>query len=108
MVVDHPHDALAADRLDRLSEKRRGARPLQQVVVEFAAANPVADRAIEVRDDAPASLDRLIVERAALESGEGLECAAGRVVGQVELERGDDGRCNPARAELLAWERGAV
>src|SRR6185369_14083228 len=102
LAVDEPTAVDLLHRLPRLAEPQSRARSLQQVVVELATADAVAD-------------DLLIVHRlrsalthASDEAGDRLQHATLFVIARVDLQLLDDLRRYPARADLVARELALV
>src|SRR5260370_54575 len=94
--VDDPFVLFAAKILQRFSQAQPRSRSLQQVMVEFAAADAVTYRAIIFRRDRPTA------DQSGAEGGDGLQGSMAAVVGQVELELVHDCRSDPARTDLVA------
>src|SRR5262245_48975846 len=101
-AVYAPEPVPALERAQTCSRAQRRLGACEQVVVELAAPDPVADRAAErgaalgVADPPHAkALDRL-------------ERAAARVLGGIDRERLEHGRRDPAGARLVAGKGGAI
>src|SRR5690606_32408620 len=71
-------------------------------VVELASPDAVADDLAERR------LAARTIERAGAEGAERLQRPAAGVLVEIDLQRVDDGRRDPAGADLVARERGTV
>jgi hypothetical protein len=102
LVVDEPAAAGAAQAAQRraFADPRAGAA--QQVMIELRAKDAEADRAFV------SGLDRTAAGDSGSKGGDRLERPAAAVLVDVELERVDQGRCDPTRADLVPRKPGAV
>ncbi len=76
--------------------------PAEQVGVELAAEDPIADRPAVFR------LQRPPADDARPEASDGLQDVRAAIVGEVQAERLHHSRSDPARAHLVAGERRAI
>ena len=102
LVIDEPGSVLLLDGLERVAELLTDTAAGEEVVVEFATADAVADGLRVLGEDFAAAED------AGAEAGNRLQHARGGVVGEVELQLGDDGGGDPAGADFVAGEGGFV
>ena len=102
-VVDDPVAVLPPQTGDRRAEFQPRAGSAQQIVVELASPDAVADDAV-VADES----QRRASHDADAKSGDGLQRSPGAILPQVQLEIVNGLRGDPAGAHLVARKRGAI
>ncbi len=102
-VVHDPLVTQAAERCYGRAVPHDRARPTEQIVIELAPPDGIAD------DARVSGLDQSSAHEAGAESGDLLKRQPGRAVGlRVQVQELEDFRCEPAGAHLVAWESSAI
>ena len=102
LSIDDPVVGASFDRLDRFAQRETGPAPPQEIIVELAAEDAVADCSTVV------DLHARSADPSDAEARHRLENAVPAVFFHVELEIVDNAGSDPSGAEFAAGEFGLV